>query len=103
MGCGVRRGLQWQTLRQCLADQQTEYGHHWLYLVVVSAITLLTSFLLVFVAETLRENIPQNVISSEQLLNEMHFWRLAKRKCDMKSTVFKSLSKWDLNGELDNT
>ena len=83
--------------------KQTEYGDHWLYLVVVSAITLLTSLLLVFVAETLRENMPQNVIASEQLLNEMYFWRLGKRKCDMKSNVFKSLSKWDLNGELDNT
>ncbi len=64
---------------------------------VLSVLSLVLSFLSTFIMETLRENIPQNMSTSEELLNSMQFWSLGKRKCDLKSNVFKSLSKWDLN------
>ncbi|CAG2175528.1 unnamed protein product [Oppiella nova] len=86
-------------------DIQDNYDKHWLYLVVVSSVTFMTSFLATFLMETLRENMPQNVTSAEKLLNDMKYWKLGKRKCDLKSNIFKSLSTWDLNEleGLDNT
>ncbi|CAG2107370.1 unnamed protein product [Medioppia subpectinata] len=78
------------------------YDNHWLYLVVVSSMAFVTSFLSTFLMETLRENTPQTVVSAEKLLNDMKYWKLGKRKCDLKSNIFKSLSTWDLNDAEDN-
>jgi hypothetical protein len=59
----------------------------------------LTGFLASFLTETLNEKMPKNISCAEDLINNTTYWRLAKRKSDMKRN-FITLSKWNLN-EMD--
>lgn len=67
-------------------------------IIFICCLTLTSILIASFVAESRNEFLPLGILEAEQLITNVTYWSLSKKKSEIApSNLFLSLSKWDIN------
>lgn len=67
-------------------------------MIIYMSLTMVSILIGSFVAETRQEFLPTGLLTSEQLITNVTYWSMAKKRSDVTpSNLQLTLSKWDIN------